>query len=101
MSMPLKDLTAELMGDPAAAYRRAPTLEEMTKPNQHCGFNLETHVRRQKESTRGYLSWEVGESRPVADLHRARNAVTWFSKRGMRATMRKQPDGTFMITRVE
>jgi hypothetical protein len=94
------DLTAELMGDPAAAHRRAPTFEEMRKPNQHCGFNLETHVRR-KEPTNAYLSWETGESRPVADLHRARNAVTWFSKRGMRATMRKQPDGTFLITRVE
>jgi len=41
--MPLLDLTAELMGDPAASFRRAPTEQEMNRARYN-GATIETKL---------------------------------------------------------
>jgi hypothetical protein len=94
----MKDLTAELMGDPAAAMRRAPTDEERFKHGaSNSGYQLS------RKSGRGaWQFWPVGEERQVETGKKARRMRDQIRRNyGHIMLVRQQPDGTYTVTRVE
>lgn len=94
----MKDLTALLMGDPAAAHRRAPTQAEMVRPNAVCGH--EQVRQRGRKRTSDYYQWQVGESRNFDTFREAKNKVTGLYLKGMTGSIRSRKDGTYTVTRM-
>jgi hypothetical protein len=96
------DLTAELMGDPTAAFRRAPTPDEAARPNQQGGFNLAAHMKREGRTVGPYTSWQIGETRTLCNSRHMANARhRALEKHGIRLVGKRQPDGKYLVTRVE
>lgn len=94
----MKDLTTLLMGDPAAANRRAPTQAEMTRPNAVNG--REQMRQRGRKRSSGYYQWKVGESRTFDTFREAKNKNTGLYLKGMTGSMRTCKDGTYTVTRM-
>jgi hypothetical protein len=98
----LINLTAELMGDPAAAYRRAPTDEEMrNRGGGTVGYNLDTHARRQAKRQVGpYVDWQIGDTRIIRDSRHMANVKSRVTeKHGYTIRWARLPDGTYTVTR--
>ena len=91
-----RDVTAELLGDPSATYRRAPTQAEMarhTGPNPQC-----KSLGRGRRSP--FYDWPIGEARPYATRDSARAAQNAFYQKGMLAAVnRNKVTGVFYVTR--
>ena len=94
----MRDLTAFLMGDPSAAYRRSPTQAEMARPNAVCGH--EQQRQRGRKRTSDYYQWRVGESRTFDTFREAKNKVTGLYIKGMTGSIRTRKDGTYTVTRM-
>lgn len=91
----MKDLTAILMGDPAATYRRPPTAEERAKANMMPQAGDSIHKRYSKD-----YEWSLGEAKIFADKRSARLAQQRLYQKGMAASFTSLKDGTFKILRV-
>jgi len=92
------DLTAELMGDPSASERRAPTLDEMTKPGAYTyGYQVD-----RKRGQGSWGSWQIGEERCFPTRHQAMRTRDQIRiNHGYRLKANKSADGTYTLTRVE
>ena len=91
----MRDLTAILMGDPAATYRRPPTPEERAKANMMPQAG-DSYTKRYSKD----YEWPVGHARVFADKRSARLAQQRLYQKGMAASFTSLPDGTFKIIRV-
>lgn len=94
----MRDLTAILMGDPAATYRRPPTPDEMMRPNAVNGH--EQMRQKGRKRTSDYYQWQVGESRQFDTFREAKNKVTGLYLKGMTGSIRSRKDGTYTVTRM-
>lgn len=92
----LRDVTAQLLGDPSATYRRAPTQAEMTRhtgPNPQC-----KSLGRGRRSP--FYDWKVGESRAYATRDSARAAQNGFYMKGMLAAVKlDKATGAYFVKR--
>lgn len=91
----MRDLTAILMGDPAATYRRPPTPEERAKANMMPQAG-DSYTKRYSKD----YEWPLGEAKVFADKRSARLAQQRLYQKGMAASFTAQKDGTFKVLRV-
>lgn len=99
------DVTAILMGDPAAQYRRAPTLHEMK--TQHAS-EVDLKIRRGAYGTqvRGARSrllapLKPGQAVQAHSYYQAKNYIAWFRAQGLVASLKRNADRvTYTVTRV-
>lgn len=89
----MRDLTAILMGDPAATYRRPPTEAEKARAN---AMPIETGRKRWSF----VYDWPVGEVRVYQTEREARCVQQAMYQKGLAASSMKQRDGTFRVVRV-
>jgi len=92
----LIDMTAQLMGDPQAAERRAPTEEERLKH----GANITGYQLSRKSGRGSWQFWPVGEERQVETGKKARRMRDQIRRNyGHIMLVRQRPDGTYTVTR--
>ena len=89
----MKDLTAILMGDPAAAHRREPTEEEKAKANA-------MPIDRGRKRWSFVYDWPIGEARFYPTEREARTVQQAMYQKGLAGSAMKQKDGTFRVIRV-
>ena len=95
----MRDLTAVLMGDPAASYRRPPTEQERHRPNS---LDDQVHVRKVgRKRTSDYYHWKIGEARQFSSFREAKNRVAGLYSKGMLGSLRTRKDGTYTVTRMQ
>jgi hypothetical protein len=95
----MRDVTAELMGDPAARYvRRASAAEQARSRVQNYD-----HVIQDRMPTHGrskLYGWDVGRTEIVQGLAGADYIAAWFRQRGMQASRRLVAKDTYEVKRV-
>ena len=99
------DVTAILMGDPAAQYRRAPTLHEMK--TQHAS-DVDQKIKRgaygpQVRGARSRLLMPLrpGQSVQANSYYQAKNYISWFRGQGLVASLKRNDDRvTYTVTRL-
>lgn len=100
--MTLVDLTAHLMGDPSAAYRRPPTDDEAN------GRDAYERVRQKREANRAahppkdrrLLTLPIGGE--IIGLTRAEANIrrNWLLRNEKWATVKRMPDGMYRLRRL-
>jgi len=102
--MPLLDLTPYLMGDPAAAFRRAPTEQEMNRARWN-GTQIDARLteRRIHEYTwhprSKVLNLNVGDFLKVKGKTAKTTALKTLRKFGMAGVGRRLEDGFWQVVR--
>ena len=102
------DLTAYLMGDPAAQYRRAPTLHEM---KTQTASDVDLKIRRgaygprlddpRNVRARLLAPLKPGQSVQASTYYQAKNYIAWFRAQGLAASLKRNADGvTYTVTRL-
>lgn len=102
------DLTAYLMGDPAAQYRRAPTPHEMKTQN---ASDIDGKIKRGAYGPRLHDPRNVrarllaplkpGQSVRAGNYYQAKNYISWFRGQGLVASLKRNDDRvTYTVTRL-
>jgi len=104
------DLAPYLMGDPIAAYRRPPTVEEIERLDRRAEERRRgpyTYQRKVRES-RGLqlpkdlrlLTLQVGESIDFSSKVRAESSRAWMYRNFQQCSVRRLSDGKYWLRRV-
>jgi len=93
----MKDLTAVLMGDPAATYRRAPTERERLGMKAATSHEQKRNARKNTDT----FDWPVGVERIYTSWRKARNAQSTLYAKQMQGILRTRKDGTVSVRRVQ
>lgn len=92
----MRDITSIIMGDPGTHPRRAPTEREMAEWKQ-----LTSHEQNKAPPKRSLVDeWEVGEGRWFETWRKAKNAQSTFYIRGLVASIKRNEDGSYTVTRL-
>lgn len=92
----MRDLTAILMGDPSATYRRPPTERERTEPKHGAAYEQQ-RVRTIVENT---FAHPAGSERIFSSWQKARNFQKMLNAKGFKASLRSNDDGTYLVRRI-
>ena len=92
--MKLIDVTAQIMGDPAATQRRAPTGKELM-PGKGPGREERNVISRSSN-----YAIEVGEIRVFETQKEAKALRNWFYSHGFLSSIRKLAGGRYSVQRV-